>query len=526
MKMVKSLFLGSAAGLVAVAGAQAADLPIKAKPVEYVKVCSIYGAGFFYIPGTDTCIKIGGWVRMEIDFNAGGSHNPASNGGNGRNDRIDTTDTTMRDRFVTSFDVRTQTEYGTLRAYTRAGFDWTTPESGGGRFYVERAFVQFAGMTAGRSQSYFDFYANVMYYTGYAGGTSSTGAGGTNLFAYTATFGNGFSATLSFEDGTMRRGAVWDAGADALTISNMPGPTNVGNLSIGGGGTTTSVGDYAANQVPDIIGALRVDQAWGSAQVSAALHQVRAGYFGNNTAPGGAGGAAYTGIAPADKWGFAVLGGIVLNLPWSKGDQFWVEGEYTVGASAYTGMNGSGGGQINTFGRFDGSNVAATWALDSVFGNTGTVAAPVGSQELVTAWALGAGVQHYWTPALRTSVFGLFTAFSFDGAATAMFCSGANSPVRTTAGAAAAFTQTAGGGLPGCNPNWNNWAVGSRTIWNPVANLDIGVEVLYTQINTSFDPSLVRLSFAGAGGRAAGLYTPSNEGVWSGILRVQRNFWP
>ena len=65
MKMVKSLLLGSAAGLVAVAGAQAADLPVKAKPVEYVKICSIYGAGFFYIPGTDTCIKIGGWIRAE-----------------------------------------------------------------------------------------------------------------------------------------------------------------------------------------------------------------------------------------------------------------------------------------------------------------------------------------------------------------------------------------------------------------------------------------------------------------------------
>ena len=61
MKMVKSLLLGSAAGLVAVAGAQAADLPVKAKPVEYVKICSLYGEGFFYIPGTDTCIKIGGW---------------------------------------------------------------------------------------------------------------------------------------------------------------------------------------------------------------------------------------------------------------------------------------------------------------------------------------------------------------------------------------------------------------------------------------------------------------------------------
>src|SRR5690349_6864821 len=70
MKMVKSLLLGSAATLVAVAGAQAADLPVKAKAVEYVKVCSLYGAGFYYIPGTDTCIKIGGYLRADFDWNS------------------------------------------------------------------------------------------------------------------------------------------------------------------------------------------------------------------------------------------------------------------------------------------------------------------------------------------------------------------------------------------------------------------------------------------------------------------------
>ncbi len=68
MKMVKSLLLGSAAGLVAVTAGQAADLPVKAKPVEYVKVCSLYGAGFDYMPGTDMCIKIGGWVREEATW--------------------------------------------------------------------------------------------------------------------------------------------------------------------------------------------------------------------------------------------------------------------------------------------------------------------------------------------------------------------------------------------------------------------------------------------------------------------------
>src|SRR3712207_2445708 len=67
MKLAKSLLLGSAAGLAAVAGAQAADLPVKkAVAVEYVRVCSTYGAGFFYVPGTDSCLRISGRVRMDV----------------------------------------------------------------------------------------------------------------------------------------------------------------------------------------------------------------------------------------------------------------------------------------------------------------------------------------------------------------------------------------------------------------------------------------------------------------------------
>ena len=41
MKMVKSLLLGTAAGLVAMAGAQAADLTDEVKPVHVVKICSM-----------------------------------------------------------------------------------------------------------------------------------------------------------------------------------------------------------------------------------------------------------------------------------------------------------------------------------------------------------------------------------------------------------------------------------------------------------------------------------------------------
>ena len=278
MKMVKSLLLGSAAGLVAVVGAQAADLPVKAKPVEYVKVCSIYGAGFFYIPGTDSCIKIGGWIRAEYGFQTGNSEVPYNIGGAGRNNRIDSNEVNMRARWVTSLDVRTQTEYGTLRAYTRAGFQTTTGESTQGRIYTERGFIQFAGFTFGKSQSYFDFFGGAFSYgISYMGAASATGAAGVLLAAYTATFGNGFTATLSIEDQTSRRGAVWDASNDAtnaLTIGNLPGPgTLADSYNLPG---TINTGDVGAQGVPDIVGSLRVDQAWGSAQVAAALHQVRA----------------------------------------------------------------------------------------------------------------------------------------------------------------------------------------------------------------------------------------------------------
>jgi hypothetical protein len=198
MKALKSLLLGSAAGLVAVAGSQAAELPVKAAPVEYVKICSLYGDGFFYIPGTDTCLKIGGYVRWDADVGAGGNHTPYITAGGGFQDRsINTNDYQMRTRFQISADARTQTDYGTLRAYIRMGAEETTnaTDGGAGTFYIERGFIQFAGFTAGKTQSYLDFFQGVFSYGGYyIGGGSGTVLQSPNLFAYTAQFGNGISA--------------------------------------------------------------------------------------------------------------------------------------------------------------------------------------------------------------------------------------------------------------------------------------------------------------------------------------------
>jgi hypothetical protein len=109
--MIKSLVLGSAAGLIALSGAQAADLPVKAKAVEYVKICSLYGAGFYYIPGTDTCIKLGGYVRVDTTFNSSGVQgSPTWSGDSGQGNRYRNY-FVGRSRLALTVDTRTATEH-------------------------------------------------------------------------------------------------------------------------------------------------------------------------------------------------------------------------------------------------------------------------------------------------------------------------------------------------------------------------------------------------------------------------------
>ncbi|RYE59627.1 MAG: porin, partial [Rhizobiaceae bacterium] len=77
---IKSLLLGSAAALAAVSGAQAADAIVAAEPepMEYVRVCDAFGTGYFYIPGTETCLKVGGRVRFDAAY--GSAYSPDADG--------------------------------------------------------------------------------------------------------------------------------------------------------------------------------------------------------------------------------------------------------------------------------------------------------------------------------------------------------------------------------------------------------------------------------------------------------------
>ena len=157
MKVVRNLLLGSAAGLVAVTAAQAADLPVKARPVQYVKVCSLYGAGFYYMPGTDMCIKIGGWWS-EISWGVNGNSTTGSFASDYNNRYTD--NFWSRERGYITADAREQTAYGVARGYIAVGIASQTraTKCRPGQANINRAFVQWAGFTAGLSVSFFDLY--------------------------------------------------------------------------------------------------------------------------------------------------------------------------------------------------------------------------------------------------------------------------------------------------------------------------------------------------------------------------------
>src|SRR3982075_3291662 len=351
MKMVKSLILGSAAGLLAMSGAQAADLPVKAKAVEYVKICSLYGAGFFYIPGTDTCIKFGGYLRVDTTFNANGVQDqPAWAGDSGQVNRYRDY-FSARSRLALTVDTRTATEYGVVRTFGQADFQFDTlggatfnpnalatnlgnngnllNSAGGGYTAFEMGFIQFAGFTFGRSAS-----AYSTPWHGFPGNNSSNLLGGNdtvtgvNNIQYTAQFGNGVSGTIGLDDPTVyNRTAVY-------------------NLAYGLNATGNGGNAYAGVWAPDVVGNIRVDQAWGLFQISAAAHQVNGSYdFLNGVAvPAGAtglAGAAPTALSeigghPDTKWGGSVMGALqIKNIPTGAGDDIKVDVSYAKGATKY-----------------------------------------------------------------------------------------------------------------------------------------------------------------------------------------------
>jgi hypothetical protein len=507
--------------LVAVTAGQAADLPVKAKPVEYVKVCSLYGAGFYYMPGTDLCIKVGGWVRAEAYY--GGNGNVTWGPFNANANSRATSNVGFRARGYITADVRNQTEYGTVRGYIAVGMATndvglqvaTLVDS------ANRAFVQWAGMTAGLSQSFYDFYSvPAMQYRGGYLPASDTGDGGWFTWAYTAQFGGGFSATIAMEarrttqiinEGTAAGSSLGSATAGTVVPGGYISSVTANNT---GGSLFPSAGAYGGQQAPDIVANLRVDQTWGGAQIMGALHEVNPSYYSNSAATAVPGLATASGHA-GDQWGWAAGAGLKLNLPMiTQGDWFQAQVNVTQGALRYL---------FNTpntnFGDVQGAGESYGVLSDCVYGGgvVGGAATNTTGCQLTSAWGFNAGYEHFWTPALHSDVYGAYYQVKYGTSANAMLCElQGNSNGVIGSGAIAGA---------GCNNNWSTWGVGSRTQWDVTKTFYLGVEVLYQKIQSAtFSPT----GALGVNAPAFGAATNQvgSESNWMVAIRAHRDFLP
>jgi opacity protein-like surface antigen len=357
---LKSLLFGSAAVLAAGTGAQAADLPV-AEPVEYVRICDAFGTGFYYIPGTDTCLRVSGRVRVEAHYvdEFGDDDDDDDDGGDFFGIDQNTNNYTTRARGNMRLDARTQTDLGLIRAF--AEFQVTVgPGSSsevnanydGAGVDLSAAFIQISNdmgtFTAGHTGSFFDFFGSLGFGTRINIDDNTTEQ---TLFAYTFGGGNGFSATLSIED-----------------------PASSGRRLNG-------TEDYEGQEWPDLVGNFRVDQDWGSAQIMGVLHHIH----------DKEGVVAGEGPDDDDGLGWALGAGASFNF---AGLGFSAQGGYADGALGYITTDPGGVGDLSA--DFDGTDDDD----DDVDTNT--------------AWNIRAGVSAEFTPTLTGQVDASYTDVDGD----------------------------------------------------------------------------------------------------------------
>jgi hypothetical protein len=512
MKTIKGLILGSAASILAMGGAQAADLPVKAKAVEYVKVCSLYGAGFYYIPGTDTCIKIGGAIRLDVAFNGNVYDAPFWQGGTGGANVFTKDYFVSRERINLTTDTRTATEYGVVRTYSNVQMDFSQNREAiaGGFIEVDYAFIQFAGFTFGKAVSQFDPQWALSKPTITSGtNLGSNNATGIPQLAYTASFGNGVSGTISIENGAAYRNA------GLYNTSNFivgPGAAQFLVNAYGGAGAgsgNTFLGNsQAGNHIPEIVGNIRLDQAWGTLHFAAAMHEVSAGFYGANELSG----------HPEDSYGFAVSGAVEFKtLPTGAGDSLKLEASYAKGAAKYifggtTDTNGGG-----RYAKFDGQSLGFGYVLDGVFGAGGQI-------QQSTAWEVSAFYEHYWNPNWRTSLYGNYSHISYGDGGNALLAAAFSSNTRglgTSSAATPAVGATAGTLNATGNFDLGLTQIGTKTSWTPVQNLTLSAEFIYSRLDQNLDGVY---NLTSASGKAAGAYQLKDQNLYNGAVQILRSF--
>jgi hypothetical protein len=462
---MKSLLLGSAATLVVVAGAQAADLPTKkgAPAAEYVKVCKIGDIAGFIIPGSDTCLKIGGLVTAQTTYGStANQYNISTSGTNAlyvSKYAKDRDQIGMYTRGRISLDAVSNTAYGPLLAHINlegnagSGFD-----SNAGSAVIDGAYIQWAGITAGYHTSFFDFIGG-----GYAwDDLASPKFDPTQQLAYTATFGGGFSATLSLEVPEPANGSISSTFVSSGQAGNYwTAEPLYGNLVNSG---------RLGLQSPDIVASLDVTQGWGSAHLAGLLHQIR--QYAVST--GG------TSEADVSTWGWGVLGGVSFNIPsLGAGADVKLQGFYTEGAMQYSHLFGGIGG-------FNFSGISYNGASADAYYNITT-----NSWEKPTNWGLAAQVDLPLGPTFKVVPEVSYEQVHVGGTASTV------------------------NGNSSLSPNVDVWVGGGTLEWTPVKNLVFDLDLLYANIHQD----------APTGWTGTGVNTwKSTADGFNGKLRIERDF--
>ena len=374
---IKSLILGAAAALVAVSGARAADAVMapEPEPVEYVRVCDAYGAGFFYIPGTETCLKISGYVWYQIAANGfdpvaapagdivvagqGGGASPSAGGllGEGWYKSV---------RARVNFDARSETEWGTLRSYIRFQATWNG-NNVDGPVTADQAYIELGGFKMGYSESFWVDSGN--------GGASNYGSHSWTGMYYgyqqRALIGyrfesNGFFGAIALED-------------DALA---------------------------GEGYMPDVVAKLGYTGGWGTVWVKVAFDE---SFDGTVSAA-----APYLGAVGVNSGGWAAQLGAQINIPNMPGSSlrvigFWADGSHQYNAGAPTAFFNNtaqplyGGSEWSVLVSYNqqfsetlGASVAFQYFGDLYYAGTSTHSLIAGGTSAPDAWAAELSV--VWFP--------------------------------------------------------------------------------------------------------------------------------
>ena len=459
---------------------------------EYVKVCPTYGPGFFYIPGSDTCLKVGGNVWFEANYSQPffGTQNSLG----------------TRSSLKVSLDARTNTEYGLLRTVVepqvshrtgsdnsgtaaREGLTFTGNSYNAGGVnglgigsdgkqtqFNTLAYIQFGGLTAGHMPS---FFSTIFPQT-------NIGLDGwdqrdlTNTVGYTFSLGNGITLTGALEDGTLvNRNGIYDASY---------------TRTAGGYG-------YGSNKLPDYVANIAADQAWGKVVLSGMVHTINTRNNEVTSLLSAASPATAQSVVLVGKnagtvgtqYGWSAQLATKVNLPMiANGDYLFLSGLYSVANNQVGLRNSTSGDATNQSTSCIGIGRVAITCNDLVIDANGGVHKP-------KVWGAAAEFNHQFTPTVGTYLGASYTSISWD----------------SVAQASASSLDTVGTAI---NPA-NLVRVNLGLVWTPVKGFKITPDVEWAQISTKV---------ANHNGTPTGVTVDTTdkkkENIFISRVKIQRDF--